>query len=288
MANPEAESALWASHHSVSRYVVRLYDYLKPRVIQELSQSLSKIHLSFDGWTTKGGKRGFLGVVAHYVDSQGNLKDLPIALPQLTGAHSGERIAEVVCKTLQEFSINQLTVSYFVLDNASNNDSAVLAIAQKMGFNATYCHLRCGPHTLNLISQVLLWGKDTNAYDNTASELTDKNRFMRDWRRNGALGVLLSIINYIKTPQQYALFADSQRLAHCELPPDAPADERKILEPVKPVVTRWNSYYSCFEHAVKLQSAVNAYANLSMREQCQLGAADQRLYCYLFCCVLCT
>jgi hypothetical protein len=261
MANLEAESALWASHHSVSRYVVRLYDYLKPRVIQELSQSLSKIHLSFDGWTTKGGKRGFLGVVAHYVDSQGDLKDLPIALPQLTGAHSGERIAEVVCKTLQEFSINQLKVSYFVLDNASNNDSAVLAIAQKMGFNATYRRLRCGPHTLNLIGQVLLWGKDTNAYDNTASELTDKNWFMRDWRRDGALGVLLSVINYIKTPQQYTLFADFQHLAHRELPPDAPADERKTLEPVKPVVTRWNSYYSCFERAVKLQSAVNAYAN---------------------------
>jgi hypothetical protein len=54
---------------SVSRYVVRLYDYLKPLVIKELSQALSKIHLSFDGWTTKGGKRGFLGIVAHYVSS---------------------------------------------------------------------------------------------------------------------------------------------------------------------------------------------------------------------------
>jgi hypothetical protein len=52
---------------------VRLYDYLKPRVLKELLQALSKIHLSFDGWTTKGGKRGFLGIVAHYIDSQGNL-----------------------------------------------------------------------------------------------------------------------------------------------------------------------------------------------------------------------
>jgi hypothetical protein len=47
---------------------------------------------------------------------------------------------------------------------------------------------------------------------------------MRDWRRDGALGVLLSVINYIKTPQQYTLFADFQHLAHRELPPDAPAD----------------------------------------------------------------
>jgi hypothetical protein len=81
------------------------------------------------------------------------------------------------------------------------------------------------------------------------------------WRRDGPLGVLIAIVNYIKTPQQYALFADFQRLAHRELPTDAPADKRKILEPVKPVVTRWNSYYSCFERAVQLQPAINAYAN---------------------------
>jgi hypothetical protein len=52
---------------------VRLYDYLKPLVFKELSQSLSKIHLSFDEWTTKGGKRGFLGIVAHYVNADGKL-----------------------------------------------------------------------------------------------------------------------------------------------------------------------------------------------------------------------
>jgi hypothetical protein len=45
------------------------------------------------------------------------------------------------------------------------------------------------------------------------------------------------------------------------LPLSATEDDHKILEPVKPVVTRWNSFYSCFERAVKLQSAFNAYAN---------------------------
>jgi hypothetical protein len=240
---------------------MRLYDYLRPRVVKELSQALSKIHLSFDGWTTKGGKRGFLGVVAHYVDSQGVLKDLPIALPQLTGAHSGKIIAEVVSKTLQEFSIGLATVGYFVLDNTSNNDSAVQAIAQKISFNAVHRRLRCGPHTLNLVGQMLLWGKDADAYDNAASELAHESQFMCKWRRDSPLGVLLGVINYMKTPQQYALFADFQRLAYRELPADAPAEDRKVLEPVKPVVTRWNSYYSCFERAVKLQSAVNTYAN---------------------------
>lgn len=50
--------------------------------------------------------------------------------------------------------------------------------------------------------------------------------------------MVLAVINYIKTPQQYALFDQYQRLAHAELAADAPAEKRTILEPVKPVVTR--------------------------------------------------
>jgi hypothetical protein len=40
-----------------------------------------------------------------------------------------------------------------VLNNASNNNSIIQAIAQKLewDFNATYCRLRCGPYTLNLV-----------------------------------------------------------------------------------------------------------------------------------------
>jgi hypothetical protein len=72
--------------------------------------------------------------------------------------------------------------------------------------------------------------------------------------------VLLDIINYIKTPQQYALFEKYQRLAHDELPANAPSSKREIKEPVKPVVTRWNSFYSAFERAAHLHSAYNSYA----------------------------
>jgi hypothetical protein len=43
-ANPEAATALWTSHNSVSRYVMRLYNYLQSCVAVELSKTLSKIH----------------------------------------------------------------------------------------------------------------------------------------------------------------------------------------------------------------------------------------------------
>jgi hypothetical protein len=73
--------------------------------------------------------------------------------------------------------------------------------------------------------------------------------------------VLLAVINYIKTPQQYALFENFQRLTHNDLPTNVLAEQRKILEPVKLVVTRWNSFCTYFERAVKLQLAVSRYAN---------------------------
>lgn len=89
-ANPEAERALWQSPRSVATYAMRLFRQLKPHIVLALSDAVSKIHVSFDGWTTKGGKRGFFGIVAHFATAAGAVHDLPISLPQLAGAHTGK------------------------------------------------------------------------------------------------------------------------------------------------------------------------------------------------------
>jgi hypothetical protein len=260
-ANLEAAASLWKSHLSVSAYIMRLYDYLLPRVVMDLSQSLSKIHISFDGWTTKGGKRGYLGIVAHYVRSDGDLIDLPIALPQLSGAHSGERMAEVVLLILQKFGITARTIGYFVLDNATNNNATVASLALKLSFNPKARRLRCGPHTINLIGQKLLWGRDGEAYNNEVSEaieLDAEHELMEEWRDDGPLGILIVILSYIKTPQQHDKFVEFQCLAHRDKPVGT---NLTIYKPIKPVITRWNSYFDCLQRAAKLQPAVNAYAS---------------------------
>jgi len=106
---------------------------------------------------------------------------------------------------------------------------------------------------------MLLWGKKAEAFNNNhaTSNIVEETQLMKDWRRDRPLGVLLSVITFIKTPQQYKLFEDFQRLAQRELP----TNKQEILEPVKPVITRWNSYYLCFKRAVELQAAVSAYTN---------------------------
>jgi hypothetical protein len=172
---------------------MRLFRFMQPRVIEALSAAVSKVHISFEGWTTKGGKRGFFSIIAHFADAAGVIKTLPIDLLQLQGSHSGERIGETVKHRLETYGI----------------------FPSK---NAAHPHLLCGLYTLNLIGQAIIFGKNKEAYNNAAEEHASEQAFMAQWRRDGSLGVLIDVINYIKTPQQYELFADFQHLANRALP----------------------------------------------------------------------
>ena len=73
---------------------------MQPQVFDELRCAASKIHISFDRWTVKGGKRGFFSIVAHFATAKGDLRDVAIDLPQLSGAYTSDRIADCVAETL--------------------------------------------------------------------------------------------------------------------------------------------------------------------------------------------
>ncbi|KAJ6524012.1 hypothetical protein B0H19DRAFT_881884, partial [Mycena capillaripes] len=45
----------------------------------------------------------FLAIVAHYVTNEGKLEELLIDFQELIGEHSGENMAEVVWKTLDDY-----------------------------------------------------------------------------------------------------------------------------------------------------------------------------------------
>ncbi|KNG47916.1 ribonuclease h-like protein, partial [Stemphylium lycopersici] len=80
-------------------------------------------------------------------------------------------MAQVVLTALKDFGISASPVGYFTLDNATNNHSAVAAIASEMGFITAHRRLRCAPHTLSLVGQMLLWGVNPDAYDNEEGNL---------------------------------------------------------------------------------------------------------------------
>lgn len=244
-----------------------------PKVQLELSRSISKIHFSFDGWSVKGGKRAFLGIVGHCVNARGKVCDLPLALPQLAGAHTGERMADVINKTLQRFGMDPSSVGYFVLDNATNNNTAVNALASKYNFSSSDRRLRCSPHSLNLVGQTVIYGVDKDAFDNKVSQAKTEEQLLREWRRQGPLGLLVDVLHSIRTPQQYNIFNALQKDI---LESDSSKGVRKsvkLLEPVKPVVTRWNSYCDTFTRALTQYLTINAYIEYHIEKTRKEGAS---------------
>ncbi|KAH5393902.1 hypothetical protein HBI47_245820 [Parastagonospora nodorum] len=164
----EAEGALWRSLRSVVTYAMRLFYAIQLQIVDALSSAASKIHISFDGWTTKGEAQGFFRIVAHFATALGEIYDLPIALLQLNSAYTGKAIAIAIVATLQAYRITLDTLSYFVLNNASNNDTTIAA--------------------------ALLFGNNKDAYDNAAEYINDEEAFIAAWRKHSALGTLLSCL----------------------------------------------------------------------------------------------
>ena len=93
---------------------------------EEMRQAKSSINLSFDMWTSSN-SIAFVAVVAHYIDNNMKSQTTLIGLRRVIGSHSGEVVAEQVVQVIQEYGFEQ-KLGYFVLDNASSNDTCVEAI----------------------------------------------------------------------------------------------------------------------------------------------------------------
>ena len=209
--SPLAEALLWRSHQTLRDYIIAEYNAYIPAVANYLREARSLIHVSFDNWTSTGGQYAFTGLCVHYLNSEGKLVDHLLGLPELHGAHTGSNIAAVATTILRLFGIDNKSVGYFVLDNASNNDTAVESLAEEFGFIASERRLRCCCHILNLGAQLVIWGKDSSAYENDAAHLEDEEKYMDEWRKHGPIGVLFDVIASICTPQTRQLLERLQR-----------------------------------------------------------------------------
>ena len=69
-------------------------------------------------------------MVAHFCSPSYSIESILIGFRELCGPYSGENIAEVVDKVLQDFSIPPGKLGYFILDNAINNDTCITALGK--------------------------------------------------------------------------------------------------------------------------------------------------------------
>jgi hypothetical protein len=66
-------------------------------------------------------------MIAHYIADSGHLEHSVLALQELDGEHSGWNQAQSVIRVINDYGIVS-KVGYFIIDNASNNDTIIKAL----------------------------------------------------------------------------------------------------------------------------------------------------------------
>jgi hypothetical protein len=120
--HPRCKDAL-PSNVSIRKWIVKAYTHYKQQVIIDLDKAPSKIHLAFNLWTSRN-LLSLNRVVAHFINKDLKPQRVLLALPEQTGSHTGIDVTLGVARVIEEFGI-QHKIGYFMLDNATNNDTAL-------------------------------------------------------------------------------------------------------------------------------------------------------------------
>src|SRR5258708_40151164 len=88
------------------------------------------------------------------------------------GEHTGENVGSIVIELLNEYNIGGDLIGYFMLDNASSNDTAVVFILKELcpWMNSTqrrHRRLRCLRHIINLCCKSILMRGNYTQYLHT-------------------------------------------------------------------------------------------------------------------------
>jgi hypothetical protein len=170
LLNPAIFEYLWRSGDSIKRFILADFEERKDALRKEMQLAKSKIHISFDLWTSPN-KLAMIGVVAHYLTKELVAISLLISLRELVGAHTDENIGAWVLLVIEDmFNVGQM--GYFISDNDSANDLAVEAICRELKLpNPATRRLRCIGHVLNLSAKGFLFGKDEGSFDFEIAEM---------------------------------------------------------------------------------------------------------------------
>jgi hypothetical protein len=80
------------------------FDKARLQLKNELASARSRIHISFDLWTSPN-SQAMVGVVGHYLGRDYRVHSTLIALRRILASHTGENIAEAIKPVLQEYEI---------------------------------------------------------------------------------------------------------------------------------------------------------------------------------------
>jgi hypothetical protein len=196
--NEDAESLLAASHTDVRRWVLRQFDGIKGNITIVISKAKSKIHISCDLWTSPN-SIAILGITAQFIDIEGQLRSLVLALKEVNGDHTGENLSKYVMEVIRDYDI-QGNLGYFVMDNAENNDTMITSLSHslrrefRLHYDPKHFRLRCQGHIINLAVKSFLFVTDEENIeeDEETNIMLVTLKEIEEWAKRDLLGSFIT------------------------------------------------------------------------------------------------
>jgi hypothetical protein len=140
-------------------------EYIRHRatIIRSIAKAKSKLTISFDGWKANNDVLDLLGVVVHYLRDDNKLHNIVLVMRDTLGSHIGANIADHLFDVLKEYQISGNQIAYFAADNATNNDTALAALSERVAIDLVASRLRYTGHIFNLVCTTILFSKPDKA-----------------------------------------------------------------------------------------------------------------------------
>ncbi|KAF7444167.1 Dimer-Tnp-hAT domain containing protein [Pyrenophora tritici-repentis] len=208
-----------------------------------LHHSRSRISISFDLWTSPN-PYAILGVVAMWINTTGMRRVTALGMRRIYGEHTGENLGSVVLELLEEYDISGDQIGYFMLDNASANDTAVEFILKDL----------C-PWMKS--KQRVPYGRNCEKYLAKLEKHHQRGDYTKVeelWKKFGCLGRLHNLVRYIRlTPQRRKEFAT--------IIIGGDLSQFDGLELIQNNSTRWNSWFYSITRALNVRERLELFCN---------------------------
>ncbi|KJZ68286.1 hypothetical protein HIM_12323 [Hirsutella minnesotensis 3608] len=256
--NPALLNHLPKAAKTLRGWVMDAFLTKKQRLKEDLQRS--RISISFDLWTSPN-PYAILGVVAMWTDATGKRRSTVLGMRRVHGEHSGENLGSAVLGLLKEYDIGGDQIGYFMLDNASSNDTAVEFILKELCPWMTpqqrrHRRLRCLGHIVNLCCQAFLMGRNCEKYLAKLEKHYQRGDYMKVeelWKKFGCLGRLHNLVRYIRlTPQRREEFA--------AIIIGGDLSDFDGLELIQNNSTRWNSWFHSITRALNVRERLEIFS----------------------------
>jgi hypothetical protein len=259
--NAIIESGSLPTHTTIREWIIRSFNSHKGVVTELLGRSISRIHISFDAWSSRK-FTSLLGLTVHFLDDEGKFRTFLLGLPQIEGRHTGDNLADRVSEIIHEYNFEN-RIGYFVTDNADNNDTCLDNLAIEFNFNKQHRRLRCSGHIINLVARSILFGNNADAFEEDCQAVKEVQDEVKLWRSKGPIGKLHNTVHWVqRSGQRIDKLHKLQVIENIALN----LENQTTYDVATDNATRWNSSETMMERGYQLRNPLDSLVQAEVTE----------------------